>query len=165
MKEKHRCELTFPSFLKCNIKKLISKTGVRGVRACARAWGGVKVLRPSFPPLLNLLYRVTQNQTVTHPRGSYFHLPLTELPQFCLLSAFWQLNPLALNLLVGFVSCIHQFSGLEIIILKNMWSIAAMSATCGMLDWSRCAFAHLRPSYFLSFPLVGGISGSLPLWV
>lgn len=74
----------------CNIYKLISTKCVR------EGHRGSKTTFP--PPLLNLLYRVTQTQTVTHPRGSYFHLPLSELPQFCLLSSFWQLNLPALNL-------------------------------------------------------------------
>lgn len=50
--------------------------------------GVVELHRPPFFFFLNLLYRVTQNQTVTDPQGSYFHLSLQKLLRFCLLSSF-----------------------------------------------------------------------------
>lgn len=58
-----------------NISKMTEVQGCVCVHVCVGVCvRGVEVLRPHFS-LLNLLYRVTQHQTVTHPGWKLFSPP------------------------------------------------------------------------------------------
>lgn len=111
---------------------------------------GVEVLRPHFP-LLNLLYRVTQNQTVTHPRGKLFSPPAVRVASVLLAQLFLTIKSVGFKSSgrICFIHFIHQFCGhKKNRILNIMWNTEVVLATCSIIYRSRCVFAHLRPSYF-----------------
>ena len=77
------------------------------VPVCVR---GVEVLRPHFS-LLNLLYRVTQKQSVTYPRGKFFSPPAVRVASVLLAQLFLTIKSAGFKSSgqICFLHCIDDF--------------------------------------------------------